>query len=149
MLCLSSGFGVPLVPCRWPRLLATYPNNLYMPLLRLVFDTVEGMGLNMVRYQIPAGYNPSLSPAVAASNLQAQGFKVDPNAPYNWSSDGAQIRVLKDAKLFGVNVFEAVSYSPPWWMTKSGTVQYSTVLSLYQVKYNTVYYSTVTVLSFL
>jgi len=83
---------------------------------------------------------PLPSPAVAASNLQSQGFKIDPGAPYNWSSDAAQIRVLKDSKMFGVNVFEAVSYSPPWWMTKSGTPCYSTVWYC-MVRYTTLHYT--------
>lgn len=118
---------------RWPRLLAMYPARFYTPLMNLVFNRKNGLGLNMVRYNIPAGHKPHLSPNVSENPLQAQGFRPDPLKPYNWSEDAAQIRVLKDSKAYGATVFEAISYSPPWWMTKSGIRHTVTRLSCIHV----------------
>ncbi|GJP38213.1 hypothetical protein CLOM_g22680 [Closterium sp. NIES-68] len=86
-------------------------------LVELVFDGDRGLGLSMARYAIPGGFNASLSPAIARSQRPLQAFKEGPLAPYNWSADAGQRRVMLAAKQLGVRHFEAISYSPPWWMT--------------------------------
>ena len=65
---------------------------------------------------------------VAASNLDvsetvtARDVKLVP-WPTLAVPDGAFRKVADSAQSLGANLFEAVSYSPPYWMTISGTSQ--------------------------
>ena len=48
-----------------------------------------------------------------------EGFLDGPNQNYHWERDGAQVNMLRVAQSLGANIFEAISYSPPYWMTVS------------------------------
>ncbi|CAI5485041.1 unnamed protein product [Closterium sp. Yama58-4] len=89
-------------------------------LVELVFHADRGLGLSMARYAIPGGFNAMFSPGIARTKHPLHGFKDGPLAPYNWSADAGQRRVMLAAKQLGVQHFEAIAYSPPWWMTISG-----------------------------
>ncbi|CAI5955514.1 unnamed protein product [Closterium sp. NIES-64] len=89
-------------------------------LVELVFHADRGLGLSMARYAIPGGFNAMFSPAIARTKHPMRAFKEGPLAPYNWSADAGQRKVMLAAKQLGVQHFEAISYSPPWWMTVSG-----------------------------
>ncbi|CAI7883275.1 unnamed protein product [Closterium sp. NIES-54] len=102
------------------------PQQQLTAILDLIFDPINGLGLNIVRYNIGGGHNNTLSPQFNQS-LEAHwrgipGYKPTRDGPYNWSADERQRNVLLGAKERGANVFEAFSNSPPWWMTKSGDV---------------------------
>ncbi|GJP44570.1 hypothetical protein CLOM_g3949 [Closterium sp. NIES-68] len=94
--------------------------------LDLLFEPKNGLGLNIVRYNIGGGHNKALSPQFYKKQESdwrgMPGFKPTKNGPYDWSADERQRNVLQGAKERGANVFEAFSNSPPWWMTVSGDV---------------------------
>jgi len=85
----------------------------------LIFDVHKGLGLNIVRYNIGGGENPKyhyMEPRAAVP-----GFEPKPSE-YNWSADQNQRWFLRASMKRGVNKVEAFSNSPPYWMTKSGSV---------------------------
>ncbi len=49
-----------------------------------------------------------------------EGFQSGPSAAFDWTRDAPQRRMLQEAKKRGAHIFEAASYSPPYWMTLSG-----------------------------
>lgn len=113
--------------------IGSFPDEQLNLLLDLLFDPNTGLGLNIVRYNIGGGYNPSIStqfnnPTDPYRFRGMPGFKPDKDAPYNWTSDAEQRKVLLGARDRGVDTFLAFSNSPPWWMTISGTIQHSTLL---------------------
>ncbi|CAI7749382.1 unnamed protein product [Closterium sp. NIES-54] len=102
------------------------PKQQLNALLDLIFEPTNGLGLNIVRYNIGGGHNKKFSPQFYTS-LDAfwrgmPGFKPTQDGPYNWGADQRQRNVLLGAKARGANVFEAFSNSPPWWMTFTGDV---------------------------
>ncbi|OXM13545.1 glycoside hydrolase [Paenibacillus herberti] len=89
----------------------------------------EGLDLNIVRYNIGGGENPDPASIGLQTpmDLRAQipGYKASANASYDWTQDANQRWVLDAAKSrIDQNEFiaEAFANSPPWWMTKSGSV---------------------------
>ncbi|MCM3748587.1 hypothetical protein M3223_14645 [Paenibacillus pasadenensis] len=89
----------------------------------------EGLDLNIVRYNIGGGENPDPESIGLQTpmDLRAQipGFKASASAPYDWTKDANQRWMLDAAKSrIDQNEFitEAFANSPPWWMTKSGSV---------------------------
>ena len=97
--------------------------------LDLLFSPTTGLGLNIVRYNIGGGavsvqqqdrFRLANSVSLNAFKI-SPGFKAGPAMPYNWSQDANQRRIMLGAKARGVDRFEAVSYSPPAWLTISGS----------------------------
>jgi O-glycosyl hydrolase len=86
-------------------------------LLRLVFDPVEGLGLNIVRYNIGGGENPAHAHMRVCADIP--GYQPAPGV-WNWEADAAQRGVLQKAWELGADILEAFSNAPPYWMTKSG-----------------------------
>ena len=62
-----------------------------------------------------------------ASFLALPGFKPTADSPYDWTADCRQRSILLGARDRGVTLFEAVSFSPPPWMTVTGSVAGSRV----------------------
>jgi O-glycosyl hydrolase len=85
----------------------------------LIFDRQKGLGLNVVRYNIGGGENPSLH--LLSSRAAMDGFEPAPGQ-WNWNADAGQRWVLQQAIARGANLVEAFSNSPPYWMTNSGSV---------------------------
>jgi len=76
------------------------------------------LGFTIARYNIGGGDDPShhhMRP-----DAQMEGFQPAAGAAFDWSRDASQRRMLQEAKRRGATVFEAASYSPPYWMTLSG-----------------------------
>jgi O-glycosyl hydrolase len=90
----------------------------YMDLLFGDPATRLTLGLNIARYNIAGGDDPTHTHMRA--DAQMEGFQSGPGAPFDWTRDSAQRRMLQEAKRRGANIFEAASYSPPYWMTVSG-----------------------------
>ncbi|CAI5493841.1 unnamed protein product [Closterium sp. Naga37s-1] len=86
-------------------------------LLDLLFHARKGLGLTIARYSIPGGYDPRYSPRLAQRDV-FRGYS-SARGRYNWTGDWRQVEALRGAKQRGVEVFDAVCDSPPWWMTKS------------------------------
>ena len=92
-------------------------------MLNLIFNSSTGLGLNILRYHIPASINHTLSPNISVLPERAMsGFRPYPDQPYNWSADPYQRDILLRARERGADIIEATSESPPWWMTESGDV---------------------------
>jgi len=84
-------------------------------IVRLLFNTEDGIGLSVYRYNIGGGL---------ANNIQdpwrtAETFEVSLGV-YDWSRDANAVWVMKAAQAEGVNQFVAFVNSPPARMTISG-----------------------------
>jgi O-glycosyl hydrolase len=96
-----------------PNLQAQYMDLLYGdPATRLT------LGFTVARYNIGGGDDPTH--AHMRPDAQMEGFQSGPGAPFDWTRDAAQRRMLQEAKKRGADLFEAFSVSPPYWMTVSG-----------------------------
>jgi O-glycosyl hydrolase len=85
----------------------------------------EGLDFNIARYNI--GGSGSGDPH--KDSLRMGGYVesyLNPDGTYDWTRDANQRLVLQEAIARGVNIAEAFSNSPPYFMTKSGTVSGST-----------------------
>lgn len=103
-----------------PAIQSQYMELLYGdPTTRLTF------GFNIARYNIGGGDDPSH--AHMRADAQMEGFQSGPSAAFDWTRDAPQRRMLQEAKKRGANIFEAASYSPPYWMTVSGCSSGATV----------------------
>ncbi len=85
-------------------------------LAKSLFSLEDGLGLNVVRYDIGAA-----SPLDVCRLAQRTGAAVPTFEPlpgvYDWSADPNQRGMLQAAKALGANRFEAIAYSAPAWMT--------------------------------
>jgi O-glycosyl hydrolase len=96
-----------------PNIQGQYMDLLYGdPITRLT------LGFTVARYNIGGGDDPSHTHM--RPDAQMDGFQFGPGAPFDWTRDAAQRRMLHEAKKRGANLFEAFSVSPPYWMTVSG-----------------------------
>ena len=111
------GWGVSLA--WWANVVGALPDTYRNDYMEKVFDPVKGLGLNIVRYNIGGGENPSLH--TMPGYREMEGFEPSPGQ-WNWDADAGQRWVLQQAKAHGVNIFEAFSNSPPYWMTVSQSV---------------------------
>jgi O-glycosyl hydrolase len=92
--------------------------KLYMDLLFGDPAREMTLGLNVARYNIAGGDDPTH--VHMRPDAQMEGFQSGPGAAFDWTRDATQRRMLQEAKNRGANIFEATSYSPPYWMTASG-----------------------------
>jgi hypothetical protein len=114
------GGGRQPAQIRDPDIQNQYMDLLYGdPALRLT------LGFNIARYNIAGGDDPTHKHMRA--DAQMEGFQSGPNAPFDWTRDAPQRRMLQEAKKRGAHIFEAASYSPPYWMTFSGCSSGATV----------------------
>jgi len=113
------GWGTSL--CWWANAVGGWSDQATRArLMELVFDPEEGLGLNIVRYNIGGGENPRYN--FMPSWRAVPGFKAERDEPYQWGADPGQRWVLLESIKRGVTIAEAFSNSPPWWMTVSGSV---------------------------
>jgi O-glycosyl hydrolase len=97
----------------------------YMDLLYGDPATRLTLGFTIARYNIAGGDDPTHTHMRA--DAQMEGFQSGPAAAFDWTQDAPQRRMLQEAKQRGANLFEAASYSPPYWMTVSGCSSGATV----------------------
>jgi O-glycosyl hydrolase len=96
-------------------------------LMNALFNPASGLGLTYMRYNIAGGDDPLCGTSghyacITLSSNAVPGYQ--PSAgTYDWTRDSNQRRVAASAQSLGANLFEAVSYSAPYWMTISGTSQ--------------------------
>ena len=98
--------------------------NRYDELMALLFDPEEGLGLNIVRYNVGGGDCAKLD-FINRSGAKIPGY-LSEDGHYCWTADEMQQRVLKDAfdmiratdQRFYNTVF---SVAPPYFMTYSGS----------------------------
>ena len=96
-------------------------------LMNALFSPSSGLGLTYLRYNIGGGDDPNCGQTghyACISPVQHAVPGYEPTAgTYDWTQDANQRWVAQTAQSLGANLFEAVSYSPPYWMTNSGTSQ--------------------------
>ena len=116
------GWGTSLA--WWADVIGGFPEPARREYVDMAFDPVRGLGLNVVRYNIGGGENPEhLSPNKQFLQYRAAVPGYEPSqGQWDWGVDANQRWVLNAAMARGANQIEAFSNSPPWWMTKSGSV---------------------------
>ena len=100
----------------------TNQNNL----MSALFDPNSGLGLTYLRYNIGGGNDPLCGTGGAHYACITPSYHATPgyepsSGSYDWTQDANQRWVATHAQSMGADLFEAVSYSPPYWMTNSGT----------------------------
>ena len=95
-------------------------------LMNALFSPNSGLGLTYLRYNIGGGDDPLCGTAAHTACITpvyhaTPGYLASSDAKYDWTPDANQRWVATHAQDRGANLFEAVSYSPPYWMTISGT----------------------------
>lgn len=116
------GWGTSL--CWWANVVGGFPEPARSDYITKFFDPVQGLGLNIVRYNIGGGENPLyLAPnkQFLAYRTNMPGFEPSPGV-WDWTADANQRYILQQAVTKGANIVQAFSNSPPWWMTISGSV---------------------------
>jgi len=121
------GWGVSL--CWWANMCGRWEENKIDEIIDWLVSP-EGLNYRIFRYNIGGGDDPlnrNCDPHHMAlgKGLRAEmeGFKDSADAPYDWSRDAAQRKImLKIREKRPDAVFEAFSNSPPWYMTYSGCV---------------------------
>jgi O-glycosyl hydrolase len=116
------GWGTSL--CWWANIVGGFSQDTRDQLAQQIFTLDDnGLGFNIVRYNIGGGENPSI-PNTMEPRARMEGFWPDPNQDFNWGADWTQRSVLADA-IRHANAagnplrFEVFANSPPWWMTIS------------------------------
>lgn len=114
------GWGTSLV--WWTNILGQWSDTERLDeVLDLIFDREQGLGLNIVRYNIGGGEDPGIVNNTLRPGGDIPGFQPSENS-WDWEADAGQRKVLLGALARGVNIAEAFSNSPPYWMTVSGSV---------------------------
>lgn len=114
---LFEGWGTSL--CWWANRVGDWPDDRLDELLDLIVSPDDGLGYTIFRYSIGGGDAPGHDHMRPGGAIP--GFKPGPNAPYDWTADGNQRRVLlKLRERVPGAIFEAFANSPPYWMTVSG-----------------------------
>lgn len=113
------GWGTSI--CWWGNIIGKYPEKERDSIMDLLFDTANGLGLSIVRYNIGGGDNPSHGHM--GTGKMMDGFKASETASYDWTKDAGQRWIVNAAKERIPSewfIAEAFSNSPPYWMTESG-----------------------------
>jgi len=113
------GWGTSI--CWWGNIIGNYSDAVRDTIMDLVFDTADGLGMNIVRYNIGGGDAPSHNHM--GTGREMEGFLDGESSDFNWTRDAGQRRILNAAKdrIPGAwFIAEAFSNSPPYWMTVSG-----------------------------
>ena len=111
------GWGTSL--CWLGNVIGGYPDKVRGDYITKIFDPNQGLGMNIARYNIGGGENPNI-PNTMEVRARMPGFEPS-DGVWDWTADANQRRFLDDARKKGVNLVEAFSNSPPYWMTLSGS----------------------------
>lgn len=123
-LCLEEGYegfeGWGTSLAWWGHALGGWKDQAQVEqMMDLVFNPDKGLGLNIVRYNIGGGENPAYNTMRPGGDIP--GFQPE-EGQWDWDADANQRAILQGAIARGVNLTEAFSNSPPYWMTISGSV---------------------------
>lgn len=113
---MFEGWGTSLA--WWGNVIGGWSSSKRDEIIDLLFDDDQGLGFNIVRYNIGGGENPLYQSsyrvgAVMPSFQPSEGV-------WDWNADLNQRYVLQRAKALGANIFEAFANAPPYWMTMNG-----------------------------
>ena len=107
----------------WGTSLAWFANaigndqKLTLDICKLLFDRKDGLGMNIVRYNIGGAkleHREQYRPGGAVPC-----HRLDRDAPIDPYADRPQTNVLLTSRNMGVDIFEAFANSPPWYLTAS------------------------------
>lgn len=112
---LFKGWGTSLA--WWANI--NYPNSTKNKLAELLFSD-SGLGLNIVRYNLGGGTDPSQPESTMRTGGLMPCIKNGPDEEITLTNDHLQLSILDDAVKLGVNHVELFVNSPPWWMTHNG-----------------------------
>jgi O-glycosyl hydrolase len=117
------GWGGSL--CWWANIMGGYSDNDVLKICDWITDP-DGLNMNIFRFNIGGGDAPAHS-HMRGDGGDMPGYKASADAPYDWSQDENQRRILQQLiasriAQTGENdiILEAFSNSPPHWMTVSG-----------------------------
>ena len=121
---LFRGWGTSLA--WWAKGIGDWPDKTLDPVVHLIVDSKDGLGLNVFRYNIGGGDQPGHHHMRRWADVP--GYRSAADTAYDWNADSAQRRVLMKLVKASADrtVVEAFSNSAPWWMTISGCVAGST-----------------------
>jgi O-glycosyl hydrolase len=110
---VHEGFGTSLA--WWGNVIGGFPNSARNDIADLIFDPTDGLGMNIVRYNIGGS---SASQGGLRPGALVRSY-INSNGTYDWTLDANQRWVLQAAqsRAGGDFIAEAFSNSPPWWMT--------------------------------
>lgn len=115
----TQGWGTSL--CWFGNVIGGWSNDKEQAVADLLFDREQGLGFNIVRYNIGGGDAPAHNHMGYGKEME--GFKPTESGAYDWTADANQ-RSLLDAAIARIpaeeRLLEAFSNSPPYWMTVSG-----------------------------
>lgn len=124
------GWGGSL--CWWANIVGAYSDEKIKTACDWITDPVNGLNMNIFRFNIGGGDAPGHH-HLREDGGAMPGYKDAADAPYDWTRDENQRKVLKQLIASrithtGKNDIRllAFSNSPPWWMTVSGCVSGST-----------------------
>jgi len=114
----TEGWGTSL--CWFGNVIGGWSDSRRNEIADLLFSLSNGLGLNLIRYNIGGGDDPSHDHMGYGKEMP--GFSPS-SGTYDWNADANQRWILQAAKSrIASNEFiaEAFSNSPPYWMTYSG-----------------------------
>jgi O-glycosyl hydrolase len=115
----TEGWGTSL--CWFGNVVGGWSDDRRNAVADLLFDDEQGLGLNVIRYNIGGGEAPDHNHMGYGKEMP--GFKPTEGGDYDFDADANQ-RWMLDAAIARIDasdiILEAFSNSPPWWMTNSG-----------------------------
>ena len=122
------GWGSSL--CWWANKVGKWSNESKIDQIIDFMTHPDKMNMNIFRYNIGGGDNPShystpSTPGHMAKGkgerCEMDGFWPGKDEAFDWTKDAGQLRVLQKINTKRSDaIFEAFSNSPPYWMTRSG-----------------------------
>ncbi len=88
-------------------------------IVKALYDEEEGLGLNIARYNIGGGDDPTHHHQREFDGRDMPGV-LDKDGNWNLENDLGQIKALQACVKYGADILEAFSNSPPYFMTDSG-----------------------------
>jgi O-glycosyl hydrolase len=111
------GWGTSLA--WWAEATAGWSLAARQSLAEALFSPGEGIGLNVVRYNLGGVTPDDTCAAQFRPGAAVPSFETS-SGSYNWSADPGQVWWLQEAQDLGAGDLAGVVYSPPAWMTVSG-----------------------------
>ncbi len=117
------GFGVSLA--WWANIFGGWSDSAINDVCTSLTSSNE-LNMNYFKFNIAGGdssghYDNAGHSEHLRFDADMPGYKTTRTGSYDWSADANQRKILK--KLYSLKssaMYEAISYSPPYWMTKSG-----------------------------
>jgi O-glycosyl hydrolase len=111
------GWGISLA--WWSNIMGGWPDSQVDEIVTWIISPDE-LNMNVFRFNIGGGDNPDHS-HFRKDGASVPGYKPSEASGYDWGQDANQRNILLRLNALREDAInEAVSFSPPYWMTKSG-----------------------------